>query len=109
MLTVGASQGECRKIWKYYPAKEIMWKIGNRVNSWAESHEEKCQHVPKQLKDKIQENQRTLKKCLHRPMIMDGGEGKKLKKDCVVENIEQQKNLEKVMKSEIMRKYLTYV
>ena len=31
------------------------------------------------------------KKGLQRQMIMDGGEGKKLKKCCVVENIEPQK------------------
>ena len=30
-------------------------------------------------KEKIQENKKTLKKGVHRPMIMDGGEGKKLK------------------------------
>ena len=34
-----------------------------------------------------------VKKGLHRPMLMDGVEGKKLKKYCVVEDIEhQQKN-----------------
>ena len=49
--------------------------------------------MPKQLKDKIQENQKTVKKSLHRQMIMDGGEGKKLKNGCVVENIEPQKKL----------------
>ena len=42
----------------------------------------------KKLKEKIQENQKTVKKSIHRQMIMDGGEGKKLKKCCVVENIE---------------------
>ena len=33
------------------------------------------------------------KKFLQRQMIMDGGEGKKLKNCCVVENIEPQKKL----------------
>ena len=66
-----------------------MRKIRVRINSWAESHEEKWRHVPKKLKEKIQENQKTVKKGLHRKMIMDGGEGKKLK-NCVVENIETQ-------------------
>ena len=46
---------------------------------------------PKQLKYKIQKNWKTVKKSLHRKMIMDGGEGKKLKNCCVVENIEPQK------------------
>ena len=47
----------------------------------------------KKLKKKIQENQKTVKKGLHRPMIMDGGEGKKFKNCCVVENIEHQKKI----------------
>ena len=49
-----------------------------RINSWAESHEEKWRRVPKKPKEKIQENKKTMKKGLHRPRIMDGGEGKKL-------------------------------
>ena len=44
--------------------------------------------MPKQLNDKIQENQKAVKKGLHRHMIIHEGEGKKLKKCCVVENIE---------------------
>ena len=62
-----------------------------RINSWAASREEKWRHVPKKLKEKIQENQRTVKKGLHRQMIIDGVEGKKLKNCCVVDNIEPQK------------------
>ena len=34
--------------------------------------------MPKQLKEKIQENQKTVQNGLHRKMIMDGREGKKL-------------------------------
>ena len=49
--------------------------------------------MPKELKYKIEENQKTVKKGLHRQMIMDGGEGKKLKNCCVVDNIEHQKKL----------------
>ena len=49
--------------------------------------------MPKKLKKKIQENRKTVKKVLHRQMIMDGGEDKKLKNCCVVENIEPQKKL----------------
>ena len=45
------------------------------------------------FKKKIEENQRTVKKGLQRQMILDGGEGKKLKNCCVVENIEPQKQL----------------
>ena len=56
--------------------------------------------MPKQLKEKIQENQKTVKKGLHIPTIMDGGEGKKLKKCCVVENIEHQ---QKIRESEKVR------
>ena len=40
------------------------------------------------IKREIQENKRTVKRGVHRPMIMDGVEGKKLKKCCVAENIE---------------------
>ena len=43
--------------------------------------------MPKQLKEKIEENQKTVKKGLQTQMIMDGGEGKKLNYVCVVENI----------------------
>ena len=49
--------------------------------------------MPKQLKDKIQENQNMVKKGLHIQMIMDGGEGKKLKHCCVVDNIEPQRKI----------------
>ena len=47
----------------------------------------------KKIQEKIQEYQKTIKKSLHRQMIMDGGKGNKLKKCCVVENIEPQKKL----------------
>ena len=36
---------------------------------------------------------KTLKTGLHRPMIMDGGKGKKLKTCCVVDNIEHQQKI----------------
>ena len=63
------------------------------INSWLESHEEKLRRVPKKFKEKIPENKKTIKRCLHRPMIMDGGEDRKLK-NCVVENIEHQQKIE---------------
>ena len=47
----------------------------------------------KTLKEKIQENQKTVKKGLHRPMIVDGGGGKKLKNCCVVDNIEHRQKI----------------
>ena len=37
-------------------------KIRVRINSWAASHKEKWRHVTKQLKQKIQENQKTVKR-----------------------------------------------
>ena len=49
--------------------------------------------MPTKSKDKIQENKKTVKKGLHRPMIMGGGEGKKFKKYCVVEDIEHQQKI----------------
>ena len=64
-----------------------------RINSWAESHEEKWRHVPKKSKEKTQENKKTVKKGLHRKRIMDGGEGKRFKNGCAAENIEPQKKL----------------
>ena len=71
-----------------------MWENTQvRINSWASSHEEKWWCVPKMLKEKIQENKKTVKKGLHRPMILDGGEGKKLKNCCVFENIEHQRKI----------------
>ena len=70
-----------------------MGKTRVRINSWEASHEEKWRHVPKYLKDKIEENQKTVKEGLQRQMIMDGGEGKKFKNCCVFENIEPQKQL----------------
>ena len=49
--------------------------------------------MPKQLKKKIQENQKTVQNGLDRKMIMDGGEGKNLITFCIVENIEPQQKL----------------
>ena len=43
-----------------------------RINSWAASHEEKWRHVLKKLKEKIEENHKTVKKGLQRQMIMYG-------------------------------------
>ena len=48
------------------------------INSWAESHEEKWWRVPTKSEEKIQENKKRVKNGLHRPMVMDGGEGMKL-------------------------------
>ena len=64
-----------------------------RINSWAAIHEEKWRHAPQKLKEKIHENKKTVKKGIHIPMIMDGGEGNKLKNCCVVENIEHQRKI----------------
>ena len=60
---------------------------------WEASHEEKWRRLPKKLKEKIQENQKTVKKGLYRPMILDEGEGKRLKNCHVVENIEHQRKI----------------
>ena len=49
--------------------------------------------MPTKSEYKIQGNKKSLKKGLHIPMVMDGGEGKRLKKCCVVENIENQQKL----------------
>ena len=49
--------------------------------------------MPKKLKEKRHENKKKVKKVLHTQMIMDGGEGKKFKNCCVVENIEPHKKL----------------
>ena len=65
--------------------------------------------MPKQFKDKIQENQKTVKKGLHRQMIMDGGYGRKFKNCCVVENIEPQNKLRKCDEVKDNKKVLTYV
>ena len=67
-----------------------------RINSWAGSHEERCRRVPTKSEDKIQENNKRVKKGIHRPIVMDGGEGKMLKKCCAVEDIENQGGKEKL-------------
>ena len=54
--------------------------------------------MPKQLKEKIQENQKTVKKGLQRKMIMDGGEGKKLKIVVLLRILNLRNNSENVMK-----------
>ena len=43
------------------------------------------------IKGEIWESKKTVEKGLHRPMVMDGGEGEKLKKCCVIEDIEHQR------------------
>ena len=70
-----------------------MEKTRARINSWAASHEEKWWRVQKKSKYNIQENKNTVKKGLHIPMIIDGGEGKKFKKCCVIEYIEHQRKI----------------
>ena len=60
---------------------------------WTASHEEKWRCVPTKQKEKIQENNKTVKEGLHGPMIMAGVEGKKLKNCCVVEDIEHQQKI----------------
>ena len=62
-----------------------------RINLWAAIHEEKWRRVPTKSEDKIQEYKKMVKKFLHILMVMDGGKGKKLKKCCVVEDIEHQR------------------
>ena len=49
--------------------------------------------MPTKSKDNIQENKNTAKKGLHRPMIMDGGKGKKFEKYCDIEDIEHQQKM----------------
>ena len=50
-----------------------------RINSWAASHEEKWWCVPTKPEEKIQVHKKRVRKGLHRPMLMDGDKGKKLK------------------------------
>ena len=45
--------------------------------------------MPTKLEDKIQMHAKRARRGLHRPMLMDGGEGKMLK-NCVVKDIEHQ-------------------
>ena len=71
---------------------------------WAESHEKKWWHVPKKLKEKIQENQKTVKKGLHGQMIMYGEEGKNIKIVVLLKILNHIHFLENVMKSEKMKK-----
>ena len=83
MHIVGASQvGVSENIEQLPRQGSSVKKIRVRINSWAAINEEKWWSVPKKPKDKIQENKKTVKKGLHGPMIIYGGEGKKLKMLC---------------------------
>ena len=44
-----------------------------KTKSWAASYEEKWRHMPTKSEEK------RVRRSLHRPMAIDGGEGKKLK------------------------------
>ena len=67
----------------------------DRIKSWKASHEEKLWRVPTKLEDKIQVHKKRVKRGLNRPMLMDRGESKMLKKCCVVKDIEHQQEKEK--------------
>ena len=62
-----------------------------RIKSWAEIHEEKWRRVPTKPEEKIQVHKKRVIRGMHGPMLMDGGEGKKLKFFCVVKDIEHQR------------------
>ena len=77
---VGASQRGVSENMEELPFQgSSVEKTRARINSWAEIHEEKWRRVPTKSKYNIQENNKTLKRVLHRPMIMYGGKGKKFK------------------------------
>ena len=91
---VGAPQGGMSENMEQLPPHgSSVEKTRVRINLWAANHEEKWRRVPTKSEEEIQENNKTVKKGLHRPMVMDGGEGKKLKKCCVVDNIEHQQKI----------------
>ena len=50
-----------------------------RINSWAASHEEKMAACAKKIKRENTRKSEDSKNGLHRQMIMNGGQGKKLK------------------------------
>ena len=76
---VGAPQGGVSENMEKLPRQgSSTEKTPVGIKSWAAIQEEKWRRVPKQLEEKIQKNKKTVKKGLHRPMIMDGGKGKKL-------------------------------
>ena len=59
--------------------------------------------MPTKSKENIQENDKTVKKGLHRQMIMDGSEGKKLKNVVLLRILNTSKKYEKITESERMK------
>ena len=53
--------------------------------------------------DKIHENKKSVNKGIRRPMITDGGRGKKFKKYFFVEDIEHQQKKEKMTELQRMK------
>ena len=68
-----------------------MVETSEKINLWAASHDEKWQCVPTKPEEKIQVHKKRERRGLHRPMLMDGEEGKILRKCCVVKDIEHQR------------------
>ena len=66
-------------------------EIRQEINSWAEIYEEKWRRVPTKLEEMVQVHKERKIRGLHRPMLMDGGEGKIRRKYCVDEGIEHQR------------------
>ena len=59
--------------------------------------------MPTKSEEKIQVNNKRVKKFLHRPMVIDVGKGNKLKICCVVEDIEHQQKKEKMTELQRMK------
>ena len=59
--------------------------------SWESIHEEKWRRVPTKPEEKIQVHKERYIRGMHRPMLMDGGECKILRKGCIVKDIKHQR------------------
>ena len=65
-----------------------MLEIRQKMNSWAASHGEKWRCVTTKQEEKTQVHEERNIRCLHIPILIDGGEGNIGRKDCIVNVIE---------------------
>ena len=106
---IGASQGGVSE------NMENLHRQGSNVKNTGQNELVGCKPWRKMaacakiIKEKIEENQKTVKKGQQRQMIMDGGEVIRLKKCGVVKSIENQKQLRECEEIKKLKKVLTYV
>ena len=84
-------------------------EIREKINSWAASHEEKWGRVTTKPEEKVQVHKERQRRGLHITILMDGGEGKILRKGCVVKGIDHQREKREKMKGQQTMKDFTHL